>query len=80
METSKEWFTRAERVMPGGVNSPVRACRAGRSSFYTIAACAAALEDTDPARRDARMEAGKDSSWDARVEQMCRLLRQQGVF
>ena len=45
-----------------------------------IDACAAALEDTDPARRDARMEAGKDSSWDARVEQMCRLLRQQGVF
>ena len=28
METSKEWFARAERVMPGGVNSPVRACRA----------------------------------------------------
>lgn len=45
-----------------------------------IRACEAALEDTTTERRDARMGAGKDSSWDARVAQMCRILEQMEIL
>lgn len=43
-------------------------------------ACAAALEDTDPARKAARMEEGRKSSWDARVEEMERVLGEMGIL
>ena len=35
MTRSEEWFERAQKVLPGGVNSPVRAFRAvvGRPRF-----------------------------------------------
>lgn len=42
--------------------------------------CAAALEDQDPERTQARIEAGKASSWDARVAQMLEILRKQEIF
>lgn len=45
-----------------------------------IAACQAALEDTASERCAARMAAGRESSWDARVGQMCDILMQRGIF
>lgn len=45
-----------------------------------LAACQAALDDTAPDRRDARMAAGRASSWDARVAQMCKTLEEHGIF
>jgi glycosyltransferase involved in cell wall biosynthesis len=44
------------------------------------ACCAAALLDTDPARTAARIEAGRRSSWDSRVAEMCAVLAREGVF
>ena len=43
-------------------------------------ACAAALEDTQPERTDARIEAGRNSSWDARVSEICAVLREKGIL
>ena len=45
-----------------------------------ILACQAALEDTQPARTQARIEAGRSSSWDARVGEICAVLREIGVL
>ena len=45
-----------------------------------VSCCAAALEDTDPARTAARMEEGRKSSWDSRVAQMEDILRTMGVL
>ena len=44
------------------------------------AACARALADRDPARRQARIEEGRKSSWDARVGQMVEALRTMGLY
>ena len=44
------------------------------------ACCAAALLDTDPARTAARIEAGRRSSWDSRVAEMCAVLAREGIF
>lgn len=44
------------------------------------ACCVQALNDTDPARREARIEEGRKSSWDARVRQMCARLHEEGLF
>lgn len=44
-----------------------------------ISCCQAALEDTDAARTEARMEEGRKSSWDARVSQMLHVLKQRGI-
>ena len=43
-------------------------------------ACAAALADTDRARKAARMEEGRKSSWDARVAEMERVLGEMGIL
>ena len=43
-------------------------------------ACAAALDDTQPERTDARIEAGRNSSWDARVGEICAVLREKGIM
>lgn len=45
-----------------------------------IHACEAALEDTGEERRNCRMHAGKESSWDARVAQMSKILEKMGIF
>lgn len=44
------------------------------------ARCAEALLDTDPERREARIEEGRKSSWDARVREMCAILREKGIL
>ena len=44
------------------------------------AACVAALEDTQPERTQLRIEAGRNSSWDARVGEMCAVLRKKGIL
>lgn len=51
MSTNEAWFTRAERVMPGGVSSPVRAYRAvgGTPRVFTSGE-GAHLVDVDGAR------------------------------
>ncbi len=46
-----------------------------RSAEEFVSACAAALEDRDPERVAARMEEGRKSSWDTRVEEMERALQ-----
>ncbi len=43
-------------------------------------ACAAALADTAPSRTQARIEAGRNSSWDARVKEICDVLREKGIL
>ena len=45
-----------------------------------IRCCAEALNDTQPARTQARIEAGRACSWDARVTQMCGILKEYGVL
>ena len=45
-----------------------------------LRACEEALSDTSPERTAARMEAGKASSWDARVAQMCEVLRKKNIL
>jgi glutamate-1-semialdehyde 2,1-aminomutase len=48
METSKKLFTRAEKVIPGGVNSPVRACRAvGCDPLFIAEANGSSLRTAD---------------------------------
>lgn len=42
--------------------------------------CAGALHDTQPERTAARIEAGRQSSWDARVREICAVLEQKGIF
>jgi len=42
--------------------------------------CCAVLEGKDKATTQDRIEEGRRSSWDARVAQMCDVLRQRGVF
>ena len=44
------------------------------------AACEAALKDTQPERTQLRIEAGRNSSWDARVGEMCAVLRKKGIL
>ena len=45
---SREWFERALRVLPGGVNSPVRAFRAvGGTPLFVRAASGTTIEDVD---------------------------------
>lgn len=39
-----------------------------------VQCCQAALEDRDPERQEARIQAGRDSSWDARVKEMLEIL------
>ncbi len=47
-EQSREWFCRATRVIPGGVNSPVRAFRAvGGEPLFICSAQGAYVEDVD---------------------------------
>ena len=58
--------------------APIIHIAADAQSF--IGACEAALEDTGDAGRRARMEAGRQSSWDARVAQMTELLEQRKIF
>ena len=43
-------------------------------------ACEAALDDTQPERTNARIEAGRNSSWDARVGEICAVLREKGIL
>lgn len=50
----------------------------GEDAF--LAACEAALADTDPARRERRIELGRECSWDSRVAEMERYLREAQVF
>ena len=45
-----------------------------------IRCCAEALNDTQPTRTQARIEAGRACSWDARVTQMCGILKEYGVL
>ena len=47
-------------------------------SFQT--ACEQALADTQPERTALRIEAGRASSWDARVGEICTVLRQKGIL
>ncbi len=64
-----------EQVLPYG-----EIIHIARSAEDFVDQCAAALADTDPARAEARVAAGRASAWDARVAQMEALLREQGVF
>ena len=51
MTRSADWFDRATRVLPGGVNSPVRAFRAvGGTPFFVAHASGACLTDVDGKR------------------------------
>ncbi len=45
-----------------------------------VRCCQEALADTDPAGQAARIEAGRASSWDARVAQMLALLEQASLY
>lgn len=45
-----------------------------------VVMCAEAQADELPERKAARMEAGRESSWDARVAEMSRILETAGVF
>ena len=45
-----------------------------------IRACEAALKDKSDEARNIRMSAGKDSSWDARVAQMCQILADKNLL
>jgi glutamate-1-semialdehyde 2,1-aminomutase len=46
--SSAEWFRRAQQVLPGGVNSPVRAFRAvGGTPFFVARGAGACLTDVD---------------------------------
>lgn len=45
-----------------------------------IRACARACEDQTSARTAARIEAGRDCSWNSRVAQMCEVLTAQGLL
>ncbi|MGA9421253.1 MAG: glutamate-1-semialdehyde 2,1-aminomutase [Rhodanobacteraceae bacterium] len=48
MDTSHDWFDRAQQLMPGGVNSPVRAFRSvGSEPFFTARADGAYLWDVE---------------------------------
>jgi len=48
MTSSQEWFQRASRVVPGGVNSPVRAFRnVGAEPFYVASASGSHLVTVD---------------------------------
>jgi glutamate-1-semialdehyde 2,1-aminomutase len=48
---NEEWFTRAQRVLPGGVDSPVRSFRSVGGVPYTVARGSGAyVEDVDGAR------------------------------
>ena len=50
MTTSKEWFSRAKRVIPGGVNSPVRAFNAvGGDPVYVVSGKGARMKTADGA-------------------------------
>ncbi|PIY21327.1 MAG: aspartate aminotransferase family protein, partial [Deltaproteobacteria bacterium CG_4_10_14_3_um_filter_60_8] len=47
-ETSKTLFSKAQTVIPGGVNSPVRACRAvGTTPLFVDRAAGAKIYDVD---------------------------------
>ncbi len=47
-QSSEEWFTRAQRVIPGGVSSPVRAFRSvGGTPRYVAHAQGSRITDTD---------------------------------
>ena len=48
--------------------------------FAAPEACAEALADTAPERTEARLEAGRRSSWDARVGEMEETLRAMGIL
>ena len=50
----------------------------GKDEFLT--ACEAALCDTDPARIARRIELGRACSWDSRVAEMERVLKEEAVF
>ena len=55
----------------------------GNMSFIIgdfVEKCAEALSDTQPERVRARIEEGRKSSWDARVEQMCEILRSEKIL
>ena len=43
-------------------------------------ACETALQDDSLARTQSRIEAGRNSSWDARVGEICAVLREKGVL
>ncbi|MDQ1652657.1 MAG: glutamate-semialdehyde -aminomutase, partial [Cryptosporangiaceae bacterium] len=46
--TSQEWFDRASAIIPGGVNSPVRAFRAvGGTPRFMVSGTGAILTDVD---------------------------------
>ena len=48
MNTSAEWFRRAQDVLPGGVNSPVRACRSvGAEPLFIERADGCLIYDAD---------------------------------
>lgn len=48
METSAEWYSRAVAVMPGGVNSPVRAFKSvGGAPLFAASASGASLTSTE---------------------------------
>ena len=51
---------------------------AGKDEF--LAACEAALADTDPARVARRIELGRACSWDSRVAEMERCLHEEQIF
>lgn len=45
-----------------------------------VACCQAALSDTQPERTAARIEAGRESSWDARVAEILAVLKEKGLY
>ena len=50
----------------------------GEDAF--LAACEAALADADPARKERRIELGRECSWDSRVAEMEAYLREEHIF
>ncbi|MGD0054877.1 MAG: hypothetical protein ABSC34_05505 [Acidimicrobiales bacterium] len=61
--TNRSWFDRAQRVLPGGVDSPVRSFRSVGGTPYTVLRGEGAyVEDVPAARRSARRPPGRWSS------------------
>ena len=72
-----EWVGRTPDAI---VEQLAAACERFRAEHPDLAACEAALCDTQPERTALRIEEGRKSSWDARVEKMCAVLAEQGIF
>ncbi len=65
---------------PAQVQAYASIIQIARSADEFADRCAEALDDTAPERTEARLEAGRRSSWDARVGEMEETLRAMGIL